>query len=496
MKTLTWTARCGLVFCLAAASSMAQPVVDAAKEKRAPVVRVNVTNQPYDFFHPWTKRAPVSRRAVGVVMPNHRVLVTAEMVANITYLELEKAESGEKVAADVEVVDHESNLALLKPADPKFLEGHKPLAMTDAQVGDRLTVWQLESTGAVLMTSALVTTVDVSRYPTDETALLTYHLTASLQYRDGSYTVPLIKDNKLAALLMRYDPRTQNVDAIPTPVIDHFLKEAAKPQYHGFPRAGLSFSPLRDPQLRRHTGLTADVTGGVYITQVQKGSPSEQAGIQVGDVLLAVGDKPIDQDGNYSDKRYSKISLIHLISTMFHGDKTRFRVLRNGQQQTLDVTLTHRPPQDFIIEPYTIDRAPRYYVLGGLVLQELSRQYLREWGDWLKKAPSRFVYYDRYQSELFADDPRQKIVILSHVLPSPCTVGYEELNYLVVTKINDTLLKSVADVPAALGKPIDGFHKVEFESSPKVIYLDAAQVAAEEPALLKNYGLPKISALE
>jgi S1-C subfamily serine protease len=480
----------------ATSQGQAQPAVDATKEKHVPVVRVHVTNQPYDFFHPWTKRAPFSRRALGVVLAGNRVLVTAEMVANLTYLELEKAESGEKVTAEVAVVDYEANLALLKPADEKFLEGIKPLTLTDAHVGDRVSVWQLESTGAVLITSALITTIDVARYPVEETALLTYHSTASLQYRDGSFTVPLIKENKLTGLMMRYDTRTQNLDAIPAPVIAHFLKEAAKPAYQGFPRAGLLFSPLRDPQLRRHARLKGDVTGGVYVTQVQKGSPAGLAGIQEGDVLLAVADKPIDQDGNYSDKLYSKISLVHLISGKFHGETVKFRISRDGQILNFDVTLTHRPAADYLIEPYTFDRAPRYHLVGGVVLQELSRQYLKEWGDWQKKAPERFVYFDRYQAELFSADPRRKLVILSHVLPSASTVGYEELAYLVVTKINDVPLLSLDEVPAALSRPINGFHKFEFEENPRVIYLDAAQVKAEEPELLKNYGLPAVSALE
>jgi hypothetical protein len=44
-------------------------------------------------------------------------------VANQNYVELERAESGEKMAASVEVVDYEANLALLQPQDKKFLDG-------------------------------------------------------------------------------------------------------------------------------------------------------------------------------------------------------------------------------------------------------------------------------------------------------------------------------------------------------------------------------------
>ncbi|MEA3187621.1 MAG: hypothetical protein QOD99_1451 [Chthoniobacter sp.] len=479
---------------LSAAACFAAPPAKAVKEQHISIVRVNATNQAWDFFHPWSKHAPVSRRALGAVLAGDHVLVTAELVANANYLELEKAESGERMPAHVEVVDYEANLALLKPDSADFLRDMKPLEVKDAAVGDRVAVWQLEATGALLITDALLTTVEVTRYPIDDTALLTYRLTSSLQYREGSFTVPVVKNGSLVGLLMRYDTRTQNVDVIPAPVIDHFLHDAASKHYGGFPRAGVLFAPMRDPQLRRHAGLGPETSGGVFLTQVQKGSAAEQAGMRVGDVLLAIGDKAIDQDGNYLDKLYGKISLVHLIASKNDGEKVSFKILRDHAPQTLPVTLIHRVAEDYVIEPYTIDRPPKYYVIGGLVLQELSRQYLKEWGEYLKKAPERFVYYDRYQTEIFKD-ARKKLVVLSQVLPSASTVGYEELNYLVVTKINDVPLTRVDDVARAVANSVNGFHKIEFEENPRVIYLDAKQTAEDEKLLMRNYGLPAISRL-
>src|SRR6059058_5079312 len=121
----------------------------ATKPKQVALVRVNVTGQGYDYFRPWQKKAPFSKRALGAVLPKGRVLVTADLVANQNYVELERAESGEKSAANVIVVDYESNLALLEPIDKKFLTSLTPLEISpDTVVGDRLAAWQLEPTGA------------------------------------------------------------------------------------------------------------------------------------------------------------------------------------------------------------------------------------------------------------------------------------------------------------------------------------------------------------
>src|SRR5437588_9669555 len=126
--------------------------VAAVKPKELSLVRVNVTGQPYDYQRPWQKKAPFSKRALGTVLSKGRVLVTADLVANQNYVELERAETGEKTGADVVVVDYEANLALLAPNDKNFLNGLTPLQLaTDTVVGDRLSALQLEPTRALVV---------------------------------------------------------------------------------------------------------------------------------------------------------------------------------------------------------------------------------------------------------------------------------------------------------------------------------------------------------
>src|SRR5438552_1315094 len=475
----------------------ALPTAKEAKQKTLSLVRVNVTGQPYDYFRPWQKKAPQSKRALGAVLSKGRVLVTADLVANQNYVELERAESGEKSAANVQVIDYESNLALLEPAEKNFLDGIAPLEIaTDTVVGDRLAAWQLEPTGALVATEGLVTTIQMTHYPVDVGQFLTYRVSISMQYRENSYTIPLVKNNKLAGLLLRYDPRAQLVDAIPAPIITHFLKDAETERYDGFPSAGFSFFPTRDPQLRAFAGQTGK-PGGVYVTSVEPNMPAMKAGLQVGDIVMAIGNNVIDQNGNYVDPLYGKIEFTNLITShAYAGDALALKVQRDGKSMQLNVTLEHRSTQDYVIPPYNLDQPPAYYVLGGLIFQELSRQYLKEWGgNWLREAPQRFVYLDHFQSELFPE-ARRRIVILSQVLPANNTIGYEDFAYLTVTKVNGREINSLGDLAEAVQHPINGFIKIETEEDPKQIELEAAQVAAEAPALQESYGIPSLQRLE
>jgi hypothetical protein len=459
------------------------------------VIRVNATDQAYDFFRPWSKKAPVNRRGLGMVITDGNVLVAAELVGNSNYIELEKPATGEKSTAKIQVVDFEANLALLHPDDPQFLVRFKPIEIDpEVRNGDRLSVLQLEANGTPVASPAVITSVEVGHYELEDTAFLLFRMSCPLQYRDNSFTLPIVKGNRLAAILMRYDTRSQTIDAISSPVITHFLSDAAKPSYQGFPRIGLSYAATRDPQLRRFLKLN-DGDGGIYVTGLDPNGPACKAGIQEGDILLAINNQAVDADGSYLDPKYGRLSVTNLTTTAaYAGETLDVALQRNGAQRHVSVGLFHVTSEDYVIDPYVINRAPKFYILGGMVFQELTRQFLKEWGaNWPKEAPQRFVYYDRFQNSLFPE--KRKIVILTQVMPTKATIGYEHLNYLVVKRLNGRDVKCLSDLSRASQTPVEGFQKVEFEEDPHMVYLDAREVAEDSRALQQLYSLPSMQRL-
>ncbi len=473
-----------------------EPTPDPSAAKLPPVVRVNVASQSFNFSQPWRKNPPVLRQGLGVVLVDGRILVTAELVNNHTYVELEKPETALKAAAQVEVVDYDANLALLAAPAADFLQSVTGARLDEtAAVGDRADILQLEPNGTPVRTPATITTIEVGPYPVDENAFLVFKLSAPLQSRENSFTVPVFREDRLVGLVMRYDPRAQTADVVPAPVINHFLAAAAREPYAGFPRAGLTFSDTRDPQLRRFAKLP-NGTGGAYLTKVLPGSPAEAAGLKVGDVLLRVDGKMIDQDGNYEDPRFGKISLAHYVSTVLQAGQTiPVVVWRDGAEVELQGTLSPRDRSGMISQPYIFDAPPKFVIVGGVVFSELSRQFLREWGqNWPREAPLRLVYLDRFQSELPPD--RGKIVFVSGVLPGPNTVGYENLSYEVVEEVNGRPIKSLADLAAAVDSPTDQFHRIKLAEDPGLVVLDVEGSKAEEERIKRDYRLPSLRQLD
>ncbi len=71
-----------LVLLSGAAALAKKEATQAVQPRQLSLVRVNVTGQGYDYFRPWQKRAPFSKRALGAVLSQGRVLVTADLVSN------------------------------------------------------------------------------------------------------------------------------------------------------------------------------------------------------------------------------------------------------------------------------------------------------------------------------------------------------------------------------------------------------------------------------
>lgn len=442
------------------------------------VVRVHATNQGYNFVRPWEKLEASRRSGLGPLLEGGRVLVTAELVVDNTYIELELPDTGEKTPARIVGVDYEANLALLEPIDEakkaEFFARMKPLALDlDVVPGDRLEVWQLEDNGMPASTDGNVIQVGVGRYFVDGSFFLTYVLRGSLQYRTSSFTLPVIKGGKLAGLLLSYDSKEQTSDVLPGPIIDHFLKDLADGDYAGFPNLGLSYGPTLDEQLRKYAHLEGH-QGGIYVRRVSRDGPAKLAGIQADDVILEIDGYPIDSRGNYEHPRYGKLNFSHLVRGAAQaGQKVPVKIHRKDQELTLELVLTRKPPTAYKIDPYMFDRGPRFKIHGGLIFQELTLPYLKAWGEqWVNRAPFKLVHAHANQ-ELFEEEEGGKLVILSAVILTPVTVGYEQVGNIEVTKVNDQPIRSIKDLNAALAKPINGIHKIEFDDFPKVIYLDA-----------------------
>jgi predicted metalloprotease with PDZ domain len=95
-------------------------------------------------------------------------------------------------------------------------------------------------------------------------------------------------------------------------------------------RLGVELQPLT-AGLRGYFRVAGDQ--GVLVADVVSGSPAEKAGLRAGDVILALQGKAVADPGD----------LIEGLRELKAGDRVTLRVVREGAEQTFDVTLEERP---------------------------------------------------------------------------------------------------------------------------------------------------------
>lgn len=117
--------------------------------------------------------------------------------------------------------------------------------------------------------------------------------------------------------------------AIPINRITRILDDLKK--YHKVDRdfwIGIKVQNLSDIIARK---MGYNSTKGVLITYIDRGSPAEKAGLQLGDIILEMGGKSIDHDQDVFDVVYG--------SDLRVGDDLEFTIWREGRQINITMKL-------------------------------------------------------------------------------------------------------------------------------------------------------------
>lgn len=477
MNNLMWLAF-GLVVAFGSVAA------DDSSDWTESIVSIQSSRVQYNFYQPWYSTV---RRAVknGVVVDGRRIITTADWMQNTTLVRVQRAGRGKWWNASIESIDYHANLAVLKVGDATFWNGLRAVPIHQEVIKEGEVRILRRNKGKLERWGSTIRRVAVQSAQRSFARYMMFEATSDIDSSGWSEVV--IRDRELVGLVASQG-KNDRLLIIPAPLIRALLIAQAEDSSKGLGYFDFRAQSTKNPANAAYLGLSGQ-SRGVIVTGVPP--TSVFAGkLRPRDIILQIDGFEIDQEGEYKDPDYGYLAYDNLATRgKFGGDEVTLTIWREGNEQLVKGILPKAQYQDEIVPDHVFDQQPQFLLAGGLVFQPLTADYLRSWGkEWWKRAPFRLRYYLHQPPTA----ERRHVVILSRVLPDPLNLGYQNLTYLAVDKINGQRIETLADVRTALEAPQEGFHVVRFmpNSGVQKVILDAEVLEVADERILRKYGIP------
>ncbi len=433
------------------------------------VVQIYTSHRKYDYESPWDSPNIIKSGGSGFVIAPNLVMTNAHLVADTTFLEVRLNGYSERYSAKAIIIGHDCDLALVFVEDPEFSKRALSLEFEEEEVsiGSPIVVagYPLLFEN-VSLTKGIVSRNQVETYLFSGVPLYCSQIDAPIN--PGNSGGPVFsKNGKVAGIVFQSYLYLQNLGfMIPISVIEHFLRDAEKGHYTGFPVFDIEYQSMENPYMRKCFGMDQKQSG-VLITNVGLGIQN----LQEKDILLSIEKVPVMNDGLMIHLNGQKrLFMSYLVSNKYVNDVVKLEVLRDKEKIQIEEALsfTYQSIQEY-------DTKPSYYIFGGLVFQPITMNYLQDvrgYGNWLDEAR------------------RKPKILLTRVLPDIVNIGYHDLDDFTIKSVNDQCIYSLNDLIKEIEKTKSIFIKIEAEDGKEII-LHKQSAQKSNDLILKKYDIQK-----
>ena len=457
----------------------------ARKDVKNSVVKIYTVFNTYDYDRPWQMKGQDSCSGSGTIIDGKRILTNAHVVADHTFIQVRRAGDAKRYTAEVEVVAHSCDLAILKVNDDSFYENADPIQIGDlARVRDRVAVYGFPEGGDELsITEGVVSRVEHNLYSHSFAHLLTCQIDAAIN--EGNSGGPVMKENQLVGVAFQAMSRedVENIGyMVPSPIIKHFLKDIADGTYDGIPELGISTQEMENPDIRLRFGMSKTDTGAL-ISHIDPDSPAKDV-LRPGDVVLSIDGVRVENDKTVEFREGERTHLKYLIQKKQMNDSVRLRILRRKKVMNVAVKLSTSLHFSRLVPHEQYDVIPTYYILGGMLFEPVTLNYLKTWGKkWIFSAPDDLTHYYLYGKRT---DDRKEVIVLVEVLADEINVGYHDLDNRVISRVNGKKISTIEDLVAAFENHTGKYHTILDERGHQIV-LDKRKVDQNSQRILERY---------
>jgi hypothetical protein len=461
---------------------------DIIEKMQDSIVYLEISYAGFEQYQPWKTKDITESWGIGCAIRENQVITTAYNVANVTAIRARRFGQNEFIPAKIKVVDYESNLALIE-LDPNALKkALTPLKFNSKyEKGAEVRFYWLSAAIEIYSGRGYLDRATVASASIAFSKTLNF-VAANISDTTGMGQLFCI-DGQPLGIACWSDSKESGI--IPAETINRFLNDAKNGSYNGIGAVGFATTGLLDPALRKYLKLPPNVQDGVYISDVYTiGTGSDV--LKTGDVLVAIDGFKINSYGRFLHPKYETLPFDCLITGKTAGEKIMFNIWRDGREEKIEAVVKNFDVSKMLVPYYDLDSQPEYFIIGGCILQKLTKTYLSARGtDWAGKTDPHI--YNYLLNEAFKPaDERKQIIVLSFVLPADITLGYHGLNQLVVDKINGMKIGLMKDIPKALASnPGKNYDEIEFELDQPKIVLDRSKLQSANLTIAKNYGIDK-----
>ena len=450
---------------------------------RKSLCRITNTAQDPNYRTPWLPGNNGGGSGTGWVVGPGRVMTNAHVVSNARFLTLEKENDPKKYIAEVEHIAHDCDLAILKVKDPSFFSNTQALPLGGIpEIETTVSVYGYPIGGERLsVTRGVVSRVDFRSY---SHTVIDSHLTIQIDaaINPGNSGGPVLQEGKVVGVAFQgfSGDVAQNVGyMIPTPVVEHFLKDVEDGHYDRYMDLSIGTFNTQNPSMRKALGLPDD-DRGVVVTSVSSAGVS--AGVlQKGDVIVSMDGRDVSSDGSI-ELEGERVLMAEVPERKFLGDEMKVSIIRDKKPMELTVKFTHAFP--YTLQSNAYDVQPTYILFGGLLFQPLSRNLMSTY----RFDNARLEYYfDQFvNKELYKEHP--EVIVLSAILPDPINTYLQEFREGIVETINDRKIHTLKEMAEALSQAPE-FFVIKFAGSGRPLVLQRSAVEAARERIKSRYNV-------
>lgn len=286
-----------------------------------------------DLFAPRSRSRVQSSLGSGVIVSQDGMIVTNHhVIANADEVRVALSDRRE-FDADIILKDERTDLAVLKIRDGDDDFPFVPFANSDAlEVGDLVLAIGNPFGVGQTVTQGIVSAVARNQVGVSDYQFFIQTDAAINPGNSGGALVDL--NGELVGINTAIFTRSGGSNgigfAIPANMVEVVVAASEDGGVVRRPWVGTSVQPVTS-DIANSLGL--ERPSGVLVTRVQEGSPSDRAGIQVGDLVISIGGADVDDPDAYG----------YRLATKKVGGRTEFEILRGGKRFATSVSLEKAP---------------------------------------------------------------------------------------------------------------------------------------------------------